>query len=97
MANTGERRPRGFFTRYAALWPSACGLACAHMGLLVATQGSLRFTDQGVFSDGAATLSLIPCLIVAAILYRTKFIFTRPRRWRSLCASPSQRKPPFCW
>ena len=35
----------GFFNRYAPLWPSLFGLACAYMGLLVATQGSLRLTD----------------------------------------------------
>ena len=67
----------GFFNRYAPLWPSLFGLACAYMGLLVATQGSLRLTDQGVFTDGAATVAVVPCLIAAAILYKTRFICTR--------------------
>lgn len=67
----------GFFNRYAPLWPSLFGLACAYMGLLVATQGSLRLTDQGVFTDGAATVAVIPCLIAAAVLYKTRFICTR--------------------
>lgn len=47
------------------------------MGLLVATQGSLRFTDQGVFTDGAATVALLPCLVVAIVLYKTRFFCTR--------------------
>lgn len=68
---------RGFFASYAPLWPLAVGLACAYTGLSVATQGSLRFTDQGVFSDGAATIALIPCLIAAIVLYKTRFICTR--------------------
>ena len=75
--NRASAPAHGFFARYAPLWPSAFGLACAWMGLLVATQGSLRFTDQGVFTDGAATVALIPCLIAAIILYKTKFIATR--------------------
>ena len=50
---------KGFFNQYAPLWPSTVGLACAYMGLVVATQGSLRFTDQGVFTDGAAAVALI--------------------------------------
>lgn len=78
MAETGNQAStRGFFKRHAALWPSVFGIACAHMGLLVATQGSLRFTDQGVFTDGAGTVALIPCLIAALVLYRTRFICTR--------------------
>lgn len=69
-ANARERE--GFFARHAALWPVACGLACAHMGLTVATAGSLRFTDEGVFTDGAAAVALIPLAIVAAVLFKTK-------------------------
>lgn len=68
---------KGFFNQYAPLWPSTVGLACAYMGLVVATQGSLRFTDQGVFTDGAAAVALIPCLIAAAVLYKTRFFCTR--------------------
>lgn len=70
-------QPSGFFERYAPLWPATIGLACAYAGMQVATQGSLRFTDQGVFTDGAAAVALIPCLIVAAILYKTRFKCTR--------------------
>lgn len=78
MTETNDRaNAHGFLRRYAALWPSLFGLACAHMGLLVATQGSLRFTDQGVFTDGAATIALVPCLVIAIILYKTRCIFTR--------------------
>lgn len=70
-------RPRGFFATYAPLWPSVVGLACAFMGLSIATQGSLRFTDQGVFTDGAATVALVPCLIAGMLLYKTRFRCTR--------------------
>lgn len=78
MAEAAATRPQGFFKHYAPLWPSALGLACAFTGLSVATQGSLRFTDQGIFTDGAAAVALIPFLIVAAILYKTRFFCTRP-------------------
>ncbi|HIS39534.1 MAG TPA: response regulator transcription factor [Candidatus Aphodovivens avistercoris] len=69
-ANARERE--GFFARHAALWPVACGLACAHMGLTVATAGSLRFTDEGVFTDGAAVVALVPLLVAAVFLYKAK-------------------------
>lgn len=77
MTSAAAGGPLGFFGHYAPLWPSALGVACAYAGLAVATQGSLRFTDEGVFTDGAAAVALIPCLVAAAILYKTRFICTR--------------------
>lgn len=77
MVETEQAHPQRFFRRYAPLWPSTLGLACAYMGLLVATQGSLKLTDQGVFTDGAAVIAIIPCLIAAAILHKTRFICSR--------------------
>ena len=77
MADAATRTARGFFGHYAPLWPSVLGLAFAYAGLAVATQGSLRLTDEGVFTDGAAAVALIPCLIVAAILYKTRYFCTR--------------------
>lgn len=77
MAKAVETKSRGFFSRYAPLWPSTLGLAFAFAGMAVATQGSLRFTDQGIFTDGAAAVALVPCLVVAAILYKTRYFCTR--------------------
>ena len=77
---------KGFFNQYAPLWPSTVGLACAYMGLVVATQGSLRFTDQGVFTDAPALLPRPFC---------TRRAFSaRAAPWRFWCASPSLWKVP---
>lgn len=70
-------RGSGFSAQLKSLLPLVCGLACAHAGALVATSGSLRFTDEGVFTNGSALVSLVPCLIVAAVLFNTRFVCTR--------------------
>lgn len=82
----GRGRLRGFFVRFAPLWPYAVGIACARAGMAVATAGSYKSTDDGVFSDGALLVALVPLLVLGIVLFKSERKFG-VRAIRVLCGS----------
>ncbi|ANE23144.1 hypothetical protein AAY81_08515 [Denitrobacterium detoxificans] len=62
---------------YAPLIPTIIGLVCARDCLIVGSYGSYVETDQGLFTDGATLVSLIPAFIVAAWLWLGNVRFTK--------------------
>lgn len=67
----------GFFRQYSSLAPCILGLAFARVGILVSSAGSYINTDEGVFTDGAMTVVFALLLIVAAVLFKTRFVFRK--------------------
>ncbi|MCR5582668.1 MAG: LuxR C-terminal-related transcriptional regulator [Eggerthellaceae bacterium] len=62
---------------YAPLLPTIIGLVCARDCIIVGSYGSYVFTDEGLFTDGATLVSLIPSLIVIAWLALNNVHFTK--------------------
>lgn len=67
----------GFFREYASLAPSVAGLAFARCGIIVSAAGSYLNTDEGIFTDGAMALVFSLFLVVAAVLFKTRFVFRK--------------------
>lgn len=74
----GGAQPAGiarFFRQYASLAPLVVGLACARSGIVVSAAGSYLYTDEGVFTDGAMALVFLVFFVIAAVLFKTRFVF----------------------
>ncbi len=49
------------------LWPTVLGLVFARLSIIVGSYGSYVSTDEGIFTDGATIVSMIPLIIVLFI------------------------------
>lgn len=74
-----QKGPSVFFRTFLPLLPSILGFAFARAGLIVASYGSYRSTDEGLFTDGAMMAAIAVMIVLAAILYITKFRFSKPQ------------------
>ena len=77
---TGVAQPLGIaevLRQYSSLAPGIVGLACARSGIVVSAAGSYLNTDEGVFTDGAMVLVFALFFIVAAVLFKTRFVFRK--------------------
>lgn len=69
--------PRGTFRVYAPLIPTIVGIMCARDCIIVGSYGSYIETDQGLFTDGATLVSMIPVIIICAWLALGNVHFTK--------------------
>ncbi len=63
---------------FLPLLPSILGFAFGRAGLIVASYGSYRSTDEGLFTDGAMMAAIAVMIVLAALLFFTKFRFSKP-------------------
>lgn len=71
-------------TVVTTLVPLIAGLAFARAGLIVASYGSYRQSDEGIFTDGAMIITLVVLLIPFAFITSSKRIIPKP--WVNRCA-----------
>lgn len=84
-----EANGKSFFSRFAPLWPYALGIACARSGMTVATAGSYKSTDDGIFSDGSILVALIPLVIIGIIIFKTEHVFSKRAARALFCTAVS--------
>ncbi len=68
-----------FTSTFLPLLPSIIGFAFGRAGLIVASYGSYRKTDEGLFTDGAMMAAIAVMIVLATIMFFTKFRFTKPQ------------------
>lgn len=73
----GAMRIAETFRQYSSLAPGIVGLACARTGIVVSAAGSYLNTDEGVFTDGAMALVFVFFFAMAAVLFKTRFVFQK--------------------
>ncbi len=78
--------PSSFLRTFLPLLPSILGFAFGRAGLIVASYGSYRNTDEGLFTDGAMMAAISVMIVLAALMFFTKFRFTKPQTNRLMRA-----------
>ncbi len=86
-AQASRPNQKGFLARFMPLWPYALGLACARTGLAVATSGSYKSTDDGVFSDGSMLVALVPLVVLGIVLFKSERTFSQKTAGALCCAA----------
>ena len=71
--------PSVFLRTFLPLLPSILGFAFGRAGLIVASYGSYRSTDEGLFTDGAMMAAIAVMIVLAALMYFTKFRLGKPQ------------------
>ncbi|MCD8316363.1 MAG: helix-turn-helix transcriptional regulator, partial [Eggerthellaceae bacterium] len=70
----GKSRPTAWqtftsvWTVIADIWPMILGLTFARSGLIAACYGFYRYTDEGIYTDGAMLISLIIMAVILTVL-----------------------------
>ena len=77
--NATQKRTPNSLRTFLPLLPSILGFAFGRAGLIVASYGSYRSTDEGLFTDGAMMAAIITMVVLAALMYFTKFRFSKPQ------------------
>ena len=71
--------PSTFLRTFLPLFPSILGFAFGRAGLIVASYGSYRSTDEGLFTDGAMMAAIAVMVVLAALIFFTKFRLSKPQ------------------
>ncbi|MEG2851187.1 MAG: LuxR family transcriptional regulator, partial [Raoultibacter sp.] len=56
--NPSRKQCANYLATYRPLWPCILGLTAARAGLIVASYGSYKLTDEGIFTDGSMLITL---------------------------------------
>ncbi len=83
-----QKEPSTFLRTFLPLLPSILGFAFGRAGLIVASYGSYRSTDEGLFTDGAMMAAIAVMIVLAALIFFTKFRLNKPQTnliMRSCC------------
>ncbi len=71
--------PSALLRTFLPLLPSILGFAFGRAGLIVASYGSYRSTDEGLFTDGAMMAAIAVMIVLAALIFFTRFRLNKPQ------------------
>ncbi|MEG0477289.1 MAG: LuxR C-terminal-related transcriptional regulator [Raoultibacter sp.] len=87
--NPSRKQCANYLATYRPLWPCILGLTAARAGLIVASYGSYKLTDEGIFTDGSMliTLAILGLFLLVIVAHNDCLTKRRVNRIMRACVT----------